>query len=46
MYRLVKAKERRARDLDQVKCIIDEENKVLVKRNRLNKDGRLICITS
>ncbi|KAG5615079.1 hypothetical protein H5410_014903 [Solanum commersonii] len=30
LYRLAKARERKARDLDQVKCIKDEEGKVLV----------------
>ncbi|KAG5601753.1 hypothetical protein H5410_033123 [Solanum commersonii] len=30
LYRLTKARERKARDLDQVKCIKDEEGKVLV----------------
>ncbi|KAG5591784.1 hypothetical protein H5410_042298, partial [Solanum commersonii] len=30
LYRLVKARERKARNLDQVKCIKDEEGKVLV----------------
>ncbi|KAG5571715.1 hypothetical protein H5410_061481 [Solanum commersonii] len=31
LYRLAKARERKARDLDQVKCIKDEEGKVLVE---------------
>ncbi|KAG5617864.1 hypothetical protein H5410_017688 [Solanum commersonii] len=30
LYRLAKAKERKARDLDQMKCIKDKEGKVLV----------------
>ncbi|KAG5612532.1 hypothetical protein H5410_023813 [Solanum commersonii] len=30
LYRLAKARERKARDLDQVKCIKDEEGKILV----------------
>jgi len=31
LYKLAKARERRARDLDQVKCIKDEDDKVLVE---------------
>lgn len=32
LYRLAKARERRARDLDQVKCIKDKDGKVLVEK--------------
>ncbi|KAG5615219.1 hypothetical protein H5410_015043 [Solanum commersonii] len=51
LYRLAKARERKARDLDQVKCIKDEEGKVLVDEisikqrwrryfhKRLNEEG-------
>lgn len=31
IYRLTKCRERKTRDLDQVKCVKDEEGKVLVK---------------
>ena len=30
IYRLAKGRERKTRDLDQVKCVKDEEDKVLV----------------
>ncbi|XP_070049131.1 uncharacterized protein [Nicotiana tomentosiformis] len=36
LFKLAKARERKARDLDQVKCIKDEEGRVLL-------DGGLIC---
>lgn len=31
LYRLTKVRERKARDLDRVKCIMNEEGKVLVE---------------
>ncbi|KAG5601748.1 hypothetical protein H5410_033118 [Solanum commersonii] len=37
LYRLTKARERKARDLDQVKCIKDEEGKVLVEETFIKK---------
>ncbi|KAG5586166.1 hypothetical protein H5410_046600 [Solanum commersonii] len=37
LYRLAKARERRARDLDQVKCIKDEEGKVLVEKTSIKQ---------
>ncbi|XP_049391532.1 uncharacterized protein LOC125855930 [Solanum stenotomum] len=40
LYRLAKARERKARDLDQVKCINDEEGKVLVDEISINKRWR------
>ncbi|KAL3363598.1 hypothetical protein AABB24_012720 [Solanum stoloniferum] len=37
LYRLAKARERKARDLDQVKCIKDEEGKVLVEETSIKQ---------
>ncbi|XP_060177755.1 uncharacterized protein LOC132607687 [Lycium barbarum] len=37
LYKLAKAIERRARDLDQVKCIKDENNEVLVEEARIRR---------
>lgn len=35
LYSLYKARERRARDLDQVKCIKDEDDKILVEMTNI-----------
>ncbi|KAG5613725.1 hypothetical protein H5410_013549 [Solanum commersonii] len=40
LYRLAKARERKARDLDQVKCIKDEEGKVLVDESSIKQRWR------
>ncbi|KAH0664891.1 hypothetical protein KY285_026097 [Solanum tuberosum] len=40
LYRLAKARERKARDLDQVKCIKDEEGKVLVDETSIKQRWR------
>ncbi|WMV29994.1 hypothetical protein MTR67_023379 [Solanum verrucosum] len=40
LYRLAKAGERKARDLDQVKCIKDEEGKVLVDETSIKQRWR------
>ncbi|KAG5585502.1 hypothetical protein H5410_045936 [Solanum commersonii] len=40
LYRLAKARERKARDLDQVKCIKDEEGKVLVEESSIKQRWR------
>ncbi|WMV36648.1 hypothetical protein MTR67_030033 [Solanum verrucosum] len=40
LYRLAKARERKARDLDQVKCIKDEEGKVLVEETSIKQRWR------
>ncbi|WMV29422.1 hypothetical protein MTR67_022807 [Solanum verrucosum] len=40
LYRLAKASERKARDLDQVKCIKDEEGKVLVDETSIKQRWR------
>jgi len=37
LYRLTKARERKARDLDQVKCIKDEEGNVLVEETSIKQ---------
>ena len=37
LFRLAKARERKTRDLDQVKCIKDEEGKVLVDETSIKK---------
>ena len=36
IYRVAKERERKTRDLDQVKCVKDEEGKILImeKRNK------------
>ncbi|KAG5623258.1 hypothetical protein H5410_008476 [Solanum commersonii] len=43
LYRLAKARERKARDLDQVKCIKDEEDKDLTHSERLRDFGYCRC---
>ncbi|WMV16255.1 hypothetical protein MTR67_009640 [Solanum verrucosum] len=40
LYRLAKARERKARDVDQVKCIKDEEGKVLVEETSIKQRWR------
>ncbi|KAG5575203.1 hypothetical protein H5410_055337 [Solanum commersonii] len=40
LYRLAKARERKARDLDQVKCIKDEEGKILVEETSIKQRWR------
>ncbi|KAG5631295.1 hypothetical protein H5410_003012 [Solanum commersonii] len=40
LYRLAKARERKARDLDQVKCIKDEEGKILVEETAIKQRWR------
>ncbi|KAG5602031.1 hypothetical protein H5410_033401 [Solanum commersonii] len=40
LYRLAKVRERKARDLDQVKCIKDEEDKVLVDETFIKQRWR------
>lgn len=37
MYMLSKARERKPRDLDQVKCIKDEDSKVLVEEEHIRQ---------
>lgn len=44
IYELPKAKERKARDLNCLKRIKDEEKKMFVKEVRLRRDGRIILI--
>ncbi|XP_070050679.1 uncharacterized protein [Nicotiana tomentosiformis] len=46
LYKLVKVRERKARDLDQVKCIKDEEGRVLMEETQIRQDGRHISINS
>ncbi|XP_015158910.1 uncharacterized protein [Solanum tuberosum] len=40
LYRLAKARERKARDVDQVKCIKDEEGKILVEETSIKQRWR------
>lgn len=40
LFQLAKVRERNARDMDQVKCIRDEDGKVLINRHILNEDGK------
>ncbi|XP_070028853.1 uncharacterized protein [Nicotiana sylvestris] len=40
LFRLAKARDRKARDLDQVRCIKNEDGRVLMGRTRLSGDGR------
>ncbi|KAG5586651.1 hypothetical protein H5410_047085 [Solanum commersonii] len=40
LYRLAKSRERKARDLDQVKCIKDEEGRVLVEETSIKQRWR------
>ena len=44
IYELPKAKERKARDLNCLKRIKDEEKKMFVKEVRLRREGRIILI--
>lgn len=37
LYRLAKVRERKARDLDQVKCIKDEESRVLMEEAQIRR---------
>ncbi|XP_075091534.1 uncharacterized protein LOC107779112 [Nicotiana tabacum] len=46
LYNLVKVREKKARDLDQVKCINDEEGRVLMEEAQIRQDGRHISINS
>ncbi|KAG5614986.1 hypothetical protein H5410_014810 [Solanum commersonii] len=45
LYRLAKARERKARDLDQVKCIKDEEGKVLVDEISIAQVAKILSQT-
>ena len=38
LYRLAKARKRKTRDLNQLKCIKDEEGKMLVEETLLDED--------
>ena len=42
IYKLAKGRERKTRDLDQVKCIKDEEREFWFKKEILRIDGRSI----
>ena len=42
IYRLSKGRERKIRDLDQVKCVKYEEGKLFVQKNLLRMSGRRI----
>jgi len=45
IYKLAKGRERKTRDLDQVKCIKDEEREFWFKKEILRIDGRSIFTT-
>lgn len=40
IYRLARSREKRSGDLGNIRYINHEDNKVLLKDNRLTKDGR------
>ena len=44
IYRMVRAHDRKTRDFNQVKCIKDEREQLLVRRMRSNIDGKSILI--
>ncbi|XP_075074886.1 uncharacterized protein LOC142162433 [Nicotiana tabacum] len=46
LYKLANIRERKARDLDQVRCIKDEYNRVLVEEAVLSVDGKSTSIDS
>jgi hypothetical protein len=41
IYKMAKIRERKTRDLNQVKCIKDEANRLLVRDEELRKDGEI-----
>ena len=44
LHKLTMVKEGKVRNLDQVKCIKDEEDNKLVKKPSLNEDGNITYI--
>ena len=45
MYRIAKIREQKSRDLDQVRCVKDEDDNVLVTDDKIRIDGRITFIS-
>ena len=45
MFKLVRVREKKTRDLGKVRCIKGEDSQVLVEEQRLRRDGRVTFLS-